>query len=199
VRTAALLALVALAAGCGGSAADKAPHAAAVHSRFRGVELPAPKRAPDFELRDQHGTSIRLSDQRGRYVLVTFLYTHCPDVCPVIAANLNTALRTLGPLRSRVRVVAVSVDPSGDTPRAVRAYARRLRLLPQFHYLIGPRAKLMRVWRDYGVLAVARNKELVDHAAYTVLVDSAQKRRVVYDAHVQANEVVHDLRLLLGD
>jgi protein SCO1 len=199
VRTAALLALVALAAGCGGSAASSGSSAATAHtSPFRGAELPSPKRAPDFVLRDQHGASVRLSDQRGRYVLVTFLYTHCPDVCPVIAANLNTALRTLGPLRSRVRVLAVSVDPQGDTPAAVRAYARRLRLLPQFHYLIGPRPALMRVWRDYGVLAVARDKELVDHTASTVLVDSEQKRRVLYDAHVRAGDVVHDLRRLLG-
>jgi protein SCO1/2 len=118
-------------------------------------------------------------------------------VCPLIAANLNTALRTLGPLRRQVRVLAVSVDPRGDTPAAVRAYARRLRLLPQFHYLIGTRRQLMRVWRDYGILAVARNKELVDHSAYTVLVDAAGRRRVLYGSHVRTNAVAHDLRVLL--
>jgi protein SCO1/2 len=142
---------------------------------------------------------VRLSAQRGRYVLVTFLYTHCPDVCPLIASNLNTALRLLGPRASRVAVVAVSVDPQGDTPAAVRAYARRLRLVPQFHYLTGTRAELMPVWRKYNVLAIARKPELVDHVAYTVLVDPSGRRRVLYDAQVKARSVAHDIRVLMNE
>ena len=120
-------------------------------------------------------------------------------MCPLIAANLNTALRSLGPRRDRVRVLAVSVDPKGDTRATVRAYARRLRLLPQFRYLIGTRTQLTRVWREYGVLAVAGDKELVDHVASTVLVDPRGKRRILYGAHVNAADVVHDLRVLTSD
>ena len=43
-----------------------------------------------------HGKIVRLSGQRGRVVLLTFLYTRCPDVCPLLAANLNAVLRSLG-------------------------------------------------------------------------------------------------------
>jgi cytochrome oxidase Cu insertion factor (SCO1/SenC/PrrC family) len=55
------------------------------------------------------------------------------------------------------------------------------------------------VWRDYGVLAVARDKELVDHVASTVLVDPQGRRRVLYGAHVKAADVVHDLHVLTSD
>ncbi|MDP9283451.1 MAG: SCO family protein, partial [Actinomycetota bacterium] len=150
-----------------------------------------------ISLHDADGRSVTLAGQRGRYVLVTFLYTHCPDVCPLIASNLNAALRALGRSRRGVRVLAVSVDPAGDTPAAVRAYAKRLQLEPQFRYLIGARAELRRVWAAWHVLSVQRKPGLIDHVAYTALVDRSGKERVLYDSQVHAAQVVHDLRRLM--
>ncbi len=185
-----------LAAGCGSSTeTNVAEHRAAPRSEFAGATVVSPSLAPPFELRDATGRQRTLAQERGRYVLVTFLYTHCPDVCPLIASNLNTALRTLGPLRRQVRVLAVSVDPQGDTATAVRAYARRLRLLPQFGYLVGTTPELQRVWHDYHVLAVSRS---ADHVAYTALVDRRGRERVIYDSKVRAQDVVHDLRVLFA-
>lgn len=140
---------------------------------------------------------MTLAAQRGRYVLVTFLYTHCPDVCPLIAENLNAALRRLGADRSRVRVLAVSVDPKGDTTAAVRAFERRLHLLPQFRYLIGSPAALRRTWTAWHVQAVRSSPELVDHVAYTALIDPKGSERVLYDSSVRVTQVIHDLRVLM--
>jgi protein SCO1/2 len=187
-----------LLAGCGGSP-EAGPATTTTASRFAGAALTKRTPAPDFALKDQTGHVVRLSQQRGRFVLVTFLYTHCPDVCPLIASNLNTALRELGRRRTEVRVLAVSVDPNGDTPPSVRAYVRAHRLLPEFRYLTGSASELRRVWRRYDVLAVARKPDLVDHVAYTVLVDRSGNRRVVYDSRVKARQVVHDLRVLLKE
>ena len=132
-------------------------------------------------------------------MLVTFIYTQCPDVCPLITQNLNAALRAIGPsARNRVRVLAVSVDPKGDTPKAVRAYIREKHLFPQFRYLIGSRAELRRVWKAWHVLAVASKPDVVDHVAYTALIDTTGKERVLYDSSVHATQVVHDLRVLMG-
>jgi len=132
-------------------------------------------------------------------VLVTFIYTHCPDVCPLITKNLNAALRVIGPsARKQVRVLAVSVDPVGDTPKAVKAYAREKHLFPQFQYLIGTRAELRRVWKAWHVLAVETKPDLVDHVAYTALIDTNGKERVLYDSSVHATQVVHDLQALMG-
>ena len=63
--------------------------------RFDGTVLNPARPAPDFALRDQSGRVVRLSALHGKVVLVTFLYTHCPDVCPLISSHLNDALRRL--------------------------------------------------------------------------------------------------------
>jgi protein SCO1/2 len=192
-----LLLLVAVLAGCGSSKA--AQTTTAPKQRFAGGELTPPKTAPPVALHDANGTPVTLAAQRGRYVLVTFIYTHCPDVCPLITKNLNAALRVIGPsARKQVRVLAVSVDPAGDTPKAVKAYAREKHLLPQFQYLIGTRAELHRVWKAWHVLAVETKPDLVDHVAYTALIDTNGKERVLYGSSVHATLVVHDLRVLMG-
>ena len=165
---------------------------------FAGGELSPPQPTPDFTLTDQSGRKVSMSDQRGKLVLVTFLYTNCPDVCPLITQNLNQALQMLGPKRDDVRVLAVSVDPEGDTPESVDKYAKAHHLLPEFHYLTGTRDELMQVWKDYDVAAVARDPELVDHTAYTMLVDRSGGGRVIYDASVKAKDVVHDVDELLS-
>jgi len=197
-RALAALLAVAFLAGCGSTAAKiVAPAVTVPRKMFAGGELTPPRPAPPIALHDASGRAVTLAGQHGRAVLVTFLYTHCPDVCPLIANNLNTALRELGPKRTRVRVLAVSVDPTGDTPRAVRAYAQRLGLLPQFRYLIGSRSELRRAWAAWHVLAVSSRPDVVDHVAYTALVDPTGKERVLYDASVHASQVIHDLRVLL--
>jgi protein SCO1/2 len=198
VRRAPLLLLAALLlAGCGGShaAADKPTYPPQPPSRFRGTPIP-PKPAPAIALHDASGRAVSLASRRGGWTLVTFLYTHCPDVCPLIAANLNQALRLVGAPKRDVAVLAVSVDPKGDTPAAVRTYLRQKHLVPQFHFLIGSRAELRRVWVRYHVAAVARSADVVDHVAYTVLVDPRGRERVFYDPQVKAADVVHDLRVL---
>jgi protein SCO1/2 len=166
-------------------------------SPFAGGGIDKPFVEPDFTLSDQSGREYSLSQFRGKVVLVTFIYTHCPDVCPLITANLNQALRELGTDRDAVRILAVSVDPNGDTAATVTKYRREHRLVPEFIYLIGTRPELLRVWKAYHVEAVARDPDLVDHSAYTVLIDQNGKARALYDSRVRARDVVHDVRVLL--
>jgi protein SCO1/2 len=196
MRRVALLALVTVVAGCGGTAVPKVGTPTTGPARFAGNPVTPIRKAPPIALEDAWGRPVTLAAQRGRWVLLTFLYVHCPDVCPLIAQNLNAALRQLGATRSHIRVLAVSVDPKGDTPAAVKRYVAQRGLLPQFRYLIGTRAKLSPVWAAYHVLAVSQKPGVVDHVAYTVLVDPRGRMRLLYDAQVKARQVVHDLRLL---
>jgi protein SCO1/2 len=198
----ALLAALAVSA-CGGGGghehgADASVTVSGGSGSFAGGELNPPKPVPDFTLTDQSGKKISMADQRGKLVLLTFLYTNCPDVCPLITQKLNQALQMLGANRDDVRVLAVSVDPEGDTPKAVDAYAKAHHLLPEFHYLIGSRDELTQVWKAYDVAAVASDPELVDHTAYTMLVDASGDGRVIYDSQVKAKAVVHDVDQLLS-
>jgi protein SCO1/2 len=151
---------------------------------------------PDFALRDQHGQLVRLSAQRGKVVVLTFLYTHCPDLCPLTAVHIDTALRRLGARRAGVEVLAVSVDPEGDTPAAVRRFIRTHRLGPQFHYLTAPRKVLSPIWRSYNVTSVKVGGADPDHTLYVLLLDRGGKSRVLFDAQAQPAAIAHDLRLL---
>ncbi|HEY3961138.1 MAG TPA: SCO family protein [Gaiellaceae bacterium] len=195
MRRAPLLLFAALLlSACGSSSAAKTPTFQAPKiSPYKGLTVPA-KTAPLFTLHDDTGRAVSLASRRGGYTLVTFLYTHCPDVCPLIAANLNKALQELP--KTNVNVLAVSVDPKGDTPATVRAYVKAKHLVPRFHYLIGTKAQLAPIWKAYDVAAVAANKSVVNHVAYTVLIDPNGKERLFYDAQVHAADVVHDLRTL---
>jgi protein SCO1 len=179
-----------LLAGCG--SAKKA------QPEFLGPTLEHPSKAPTFTLTDQHAHPVHLARLRGKVVLLTFLYTHCPDVCPLTAANLNTALHRLGPRRKEVDVLAVSVDPVGDTPASVRSFIRLHRLLPEFHYLTGPRSKLVPIWDAYGVKAVRNGKDGgVDHTLYTMLIDQGGTARVLFDTQARPATIAHDVRQLL--
>jgi protein SCO1/2 len=172
--------------------------AAASGLPFDGGRIENPAPLPAFALRDQSGHRVSLGAARGKLVLLTFLYTHCKDVCPLTAQNLSAAVQLLGRKGNAVRVLAISVDPRGDTPAAVRHFVRVHRLVPQFHYLTGTKAQLAPIWRQYAVTSVTRKKGDIDHTLYTVLADRTGKARVLYDATATPQTVAHDLRLLLG-
>jgi protein SCO1 len=185
---------VLLLSGCGGAAQPKISAPAATTPQVGGAIIQAKPAAPPISLHDDQGRAVRLADFRGKWVAVAFLYTHCPDVCPLIAQNLNNALAHAPDLR----VVAVSVDPKGDTPVAVRAYTKSHRLTATFHYLIGSRSQLQPVWRAWHVATVPGPSKTVTHSAFEVLVDPSGRERAYYDAKVTAADVLHDLKHLRG-
>ncbi len=172
--------------------------AAANQPQFLGPTLKHPGTPPAFALRDQDGRLVRLASQRGKVTLVTFLYTHCPDLCPLTAQNLNSVLTSLGAKRQSVIVLALSVDPSGDTPRAVDNFVRNHRLLPQFHYLTGTRRELEPIWKAYNVTPLRPNGPDPDHTLYTLVVDRSGQARILFDALARPPAILHDVRLLLA-
>jgi protein SCO1 len=183
-------------AGCGGSSSSGVQHPT---SPYRGSELSSHVAAPNFSLTDQAGRTVSLSQERGNWVIVTFLYTHCPDVCPIIAGKLNAALRTQTAKRAGLHVLAVSVDPRRDTPAAVRKYVAERSLLPTFRYLIGSHAELAPVWHAYHVAVLSGTKGSVTHQAFEILIDPQGRERLIYDTSNLPNltaDVVHDLTAL---
>jgi len=188
------LLLAAGVAGCGGSSGGGTT--AAASSVLDGM-TPVGLVVPNFTLHDQHGQAVSLAQQRGKFVVVTFLYTHCKNVCPVIAGQLNQALRDLGPARSQLRVLAVSVDPKHDTPAAVNHFIAVHRLLPQFLYLTGTIPQLERVWNEFHVASVPEPGGIVvGHTAIEFLLNRNGKPKAIYDSQITASELVHDLRVL---
>ena len=156
--------------------------------------------APDFTLTDGvSGDAVTLSSLRGNVVALAFLYTHCPDVCPLTAAKFRAAQTQLGTDAARVRFMAVSVDPEGDTPSAVKAFSLAHDLRDNWRYLIGPRAALQPVWGAYGVGAFAApTGSGVDHNDAIYLIDAGGREREIVHSDIALKDLVADLRALLS-
>jgi protein SCO1/2 len=75
-----------------------------------------------FDLLDQDGKAFTQENLKGKYSLVYFGYTHCPDVCPTELQDMTTALEKLGSLADKIRPIMISVDPKRDTPAALKEY-----------------------------------------------------------------------------
>ena len=168
--------------------------------RLLGTELEK-RDAPDFTLTDGvTGTSLRLSSLRRSTVALAFLYTRCPDVCPLTAGQFRAAQRSLGDDAAKVEFVAVSVDPDGDTPAAVREFSEAHDLGARWHYLIGPRAQLEAVWRLYGVGSFASTGvRAVEHNDAIYLIDARGRERVLLHSSDPPNWLVDDLRALIRE
>ena len=192
------LAAVTVSCATGRAVAPPPPPALVDHSTWSGNPT-TPFRAPAFVLPDQNGRATGIVSERGKVVLLTFLYTRCPDACPLIASRLSTALALLTPsARSRVRVLAVSVDPEHDTPTAVARFIHEHRLGPQFHYLVASRNRLRPVWQAYNVLATRRNDQTIDHSASTTLIDRRGLVRSYFAPTAASADLAHDVRRALA-
>ena len=133
-----------------------------------GTARAAQKTAPDFTLSDQHGRAFTLSHERGRPVVLFFGYTHCPDVCPTILANLKTARAAIGPKGRDVVVALITVDAARDTPQELGRFVSAFD--PSFFGLTGSGRELKPVYRDYHVRYAKQTEGpggyLVSHTAF---------------------------------
>ena len=134
---------------------------------------------------------------RGKAVFVTFVYTHCPNVCPLIVSNLAAAQRELGREASHVEMVAVTVDPRRDTPAAVRTFLTARGALGRMYYLIGSRRQLLPIWKAWHVgITVDTKQTLVGHTAIVYGINASGRMAVVYPSNFSAQQIVHDVPLL---
>lgn len=164
-------------------------------SGYYGTLTLPPRQAPAIDLRNYRGKRVTLSEYRGKAVLVTFLYANCPDVCPLIASNLRVALNLLGAKAADAQVIAVSVDPRGDTPAAVGRFLRAHEMAARMQYLIGSAAELARTWSAWkvGSQREAGQPELVAHSALVYGVSASGKLTTVYPPTFEPSEIAHDV------
>jgi cytochrome oxidase Cu insertion factor (SCO1/SenC/PrrC family) len=116
---------------------------------FAGTAIDPPIPAEDFALPDHRGGTFRLDGAEGKVVVLTFLYTSCLDVCPLVGIKLREAYELLGEDAARVDWVAVSSDPERDTQERAADYSRALGMFDRWHYLVGTTAELRPVWEAY--------------------------------------------------
>jgi protein SCO1/2 len=187
-----LLAAAAVAPGCGSSSTG-----------FRGLPYPDPAPPADFALSDQHGAPFRLSDHRGKIVLLFFGFVHCPDVCPTTLATWSKVREQLGQDASRVAFVFVTVDPERDTGAALREHLAVFGA--DFVGLTGTLEELDPVYESFGIFhekmrfGASANAYIVDHSTRVLLIDAQGRLRLSYGFETSSGNLLHDLRLLLEE
>jgi protein SCO1/2 len=129
-----------------------------------------------FTLTDDTGTRVTDKDYRGRYMLVFFGFTSCPDVCPAGLQLISAALENLGPKADRITPIFVSVDPERDTPEKLAAYVKNFN--PRFVGLTGTPEEVAGVAKAYKVYFKKVPNESkpdeygMDHTSIIYLMDS---------------------------
>jgi protein SCO1/2 len=179
----------------GGSSASKHPEA---NLDAQGVLSPATA-APPLALRNYLGEPVNIDSFHGKAVLVTFIYTHCPDVCPLITSNLRVAQNLMAKaVSSKVQIIAVSVDPRGDTPKAIAAFLAHHEMTGRMQYLVGSTKELAAAWKAWGVGSErdAKQPQFINHSGLIYGITASGKRLALYAANFQPSEIAHDVPLL---
>ncbi len=166
----------------------------------RMVRLQVGIEAPACVLTDQDGRRLALRDLMGKAVLVAFVYTSCPDVCPLMFGAVTAVQRRVqAEGRGDVVSVFVTTDPEVDTPEVLRAFAtRRGADLPSTVLLTGSADELRGVWERFGVKVRRLARGLVDHSPLTFLIDARGVIRYRYLGGVLDTETIAaDVRTIL--
>ena len=150
---------------------------------------------PNVELTTHEGKKVRFFDDllAGKVVCVNFIYTSCPDACPLETARLVEVQDILGERVGRdVFMYSISIDPVNDTPAVLKEYTERFGIGPGWLFLTAPEQDVLLLREKLGVLA-ADETEKKDHSLSLVLGNQAtgrwMRRSPFENAHVLANEI----------
>jgi protein SCO1/2 len=168
--------------------------------RLKGGVFDPPRPAPEIALPASTGRPFRLSEQRGKVVVLEFGFTHCPAVCPVSLASLTEARRLLGSRAKEVQVLFVTVDPARDSADHLRDYLARFD--PTFIGITGSEAQIAQLLKTYGISAmkipIAGTREYnMNHSSYLYFIDREGRQRSMLPFGRPAADIAHDLAILL--
>jgi protein SCO1/2 len=156
-------------------------------------------RAPELAPVDQASQPLTLKDLQGKVVLLTFTYSTCADVCPLITAAMAALQQRLrGVERQQVFFLSVTTQPEVDTPAVLHAYATRLGAdFASWAFLTGPPQAVQEVWQAFGLTVKRRAKGVVDHPAWTFLIDREGRVRYRYlGSLLEVGTILEDMRTL---
>ncbi|WP_289006599.1 SCO family protein [uncultured Kingella sp.] len=158
----------------------------------------------DFTLTDGDGKPFALSSLKGKVVVLSFGYTHCPDICPTELLTYNDTLKQLGDEAKNVAVVFVSVDPDRDTPELMKQYVKQFN--PAFIGLTDTQggneiALAKQQWRIISAKADIKSEKLynVDHSSGTYLLDKQGNAAYFERFGAEAPQIAADIKKLLAE
>jgi protein SCO1 len=172
---------------------------------FSPPELPAIATVPGFALLDQNARVFERDQLRGHVWVANFMFTSCPDVCPLLTERMSGVRTQLAAQRGKFRFVSFSVDPQHDTPAVLKKYAREHRAdFPDWSFVTGPIDRV----KDVVVAGFKQTMEplaagdsrarTVLHGSHFVLVDDRLAIRGYYPTDPEGlKRLERDARLLL--
>jgi protein SCO1 len=187
-----LLALAVASIGAGANKSEPAPQRA----QRRAVRVAI----DDFSLTDQNGAPFGSKNLSGKIVVISFAYTTCPDVCPLITASLRQVQSALTKEeRNNVRLLTITTDPEIDSPAVLKAYGKRYNAeLDNWSFLTGDAVTLQKIWRNFGVGVKRKARGLIEHTPLTAIVDQKKYMRFGYVGPApDPKSVLNDVRALL--
>ena len=155
-----------------------------------------------FTLENGSGQTVTDRSFRGKYMLVYFGYTYCPDVCPTTLNEVAGALEQLGPKAKLIQPLFITVDPARDTPAAIRQYVHAF--TPQLMGLTGTPEQIDRVEREYRVYSAKRvtgpgpNDYTMDHSSVLYLMGPNGQFIAPIDAEETASQLAKKLAGLVS-
>lgn len=169
---------------------------------FHGTTISPPLPVTDFALQTANEEVFRLSEQKGKLILLFFGYTSCPDVCPVTLATFKQVYDDLGADAQLVRFVMITADPDRDTPERVAEYAAQFN--PEFIGLSGDLVVLEQIWKELGVFVEKQESNsaagyLVSHTASVYVLDQQGGLFMTFPYGTNATEIADDIRQILKD
>jgi len=169
--------------------------------QFISTDLSMVEWGKDFSLTDHNGQARRLSDFKGKAVVLFFGYTQCPDVCPTTLSTLREVMTLLGDDAKRVQVLFATVDPERDTQQLLAQYVPAFH--PSFLGLYADEKTIAAVAKDFKVFyakqpGTAPGSYSVDHSTGSYAFDPQGKLRLLLRHGEAPANVAADLKLLLA-
>jgi protein SCO1/2 len=155
-----------------------------------------------FTLQDGSGKPVTDHDFRGKYMLVYFGYTFCPDVCPTTLNAVADAMDKLGPAASHIQPLFITVDPKRDTPAVVKQYAAAFG--PRIEGLTGTAEEIAQVAKEYRVYYAEHrtgpgpNDYSMDHSSVLYLMSPDGRFVAPVRADQSGDEIAANLKKLMG-
>ena len=154
-----------------------------------------------FELIDEKGQRVTDADYRGRWMLVFFGYTNCPDECPLTLQKMATMLQNMGQLADRLAPLFITVDPARDTPERLASYLENFDT--RIVGLTGTNEEIATVAKAYRVYYEAGKTEesgagLVSHSTFLYLMDPSGKLNALFSQDVTPEKLTVAFRKRLS-
>jgi protein SCO1 len=152
-----------------------------------------------FTLATTDGRTVSDRTWRGKWLVVYFGYTFCPDACPTALNSIGSALDALGPLAAEVQPLFITIDPARDTPQAMAEYMSSFD--PRLVGLVGTPEQVAAATKDYrvyyAVRALGGGEYAVDHSSFIYVVDPRGAFAKLLTGDLPGHKLADELRRLI--